>query len=103
MNPTQWFLGKPEIIFVVSCGFFIVYLIINSLRLSRRKLSSVRSWSLLIPAVAWLLFAIWEWFYTTKENPIRVDLLLVYPVLIVASIFGLSVSISSLISSFLKK
>jgi hypothetical protein len=62
-----------------------------------------RIWPLLIPAIAWMLFAIWEWFCTVKEYDIRVDLLLIYPVLIVVSIFGISVSIGSLVSSLLKK
>ncbi|MCK4914233.1 MAG: hypothetical protein KAI59_06630 [Planctomycetes bacterium] len=100
MNPMEWFFWKPERIFAVSFAFFLGYLVI---RLFNRKLSSAKSWPLLIPAIAWILFGIWEWFCTVKEYNIRVDLLLIYPILIAISVFGLSMSISSLISSFLKK
>jgi hypothetical protein len=100
MNPLEWFFWKPERAFAVSCIFFLGYLVI---RLLSRKPSSARSWPLLIPAIAWALFAIWEWFCAVKEYNIRVDLFLIYPILIVVSVFGLSMSISSLISNFLKK
>ncbi len=100
MYPMELFVREPGRIFAVSCIFFFGYFII---RLFSRKLSSVRSWPLLIPAITWGLYAIWEWFCTVKKGNIRVDLFLIYPILIVVSIFGLSVSIGSVTSSFLKK
>jgi len=100
MNPTEWFFWKPERIFAVSCIFFLGYFVI---RLFGRKLPSARSRPLLIPAIAWALFAVWELFCTVKQYNIRVDLFLIYPILIVVSIFGLSVSIGSLITSFFNK
>jgi hypothetical protein len=99
MKLMEWFFWRPERILVVSLAFFLGYLVIHTFRY---KWSSVRSWPLLIPAIAWILFAIWERHCTIKESNIRVDLLLIYPVLIVVSIFGISVSIGSLISNFLK-
>jgi len=100
MNPMELFLGKPGRILIVSCGFFLGYLIMC---LYGRKLPSVRCWPLLIPAIAWGLFAIWEWYCTVNKYDIRIDLFLIYPVLIIISVFGLSVSVGSLISSFFKK
>ena len=100
MNSMEWFFWSPERIFVVSCGFFLGYFVI---RLFSRKLLFIWSWPLLIPAVAWALFAVWELFSTVKQYNIRVDLFLIYPLLIVVSIFGLSVSIGSLITSLFKK
>ena len=100
MNQIEWFFWKPERIFAVSCAFFLGYFVI---RLFGRKLSSVRSRPLLIPAIAWALFAVWELFCSVQQFNIRVDLFLIYPVLIIVSIFGLSASIGSLISSLFKK
>lgn len=100
MNSMEWFFWKPEKFFAVSCVFFLAYLII---RLLGRKLPSVQSWPLLVPAITWALFAAWELFCTLEKTNIRVDLFFIYPVLIVVSIFGLSISIGSLISSILKK
>ena len=72
-----------------DCGcilrFFVGYL---GLRMFRRKFSSVQDWPLLIPAVIWGLFAIWEWHCKAQQYNIRVDLLLFYPVLIIVSIAG---------------
>jgi hypothetical protein len=98
-----WFAWKPQMALAISGVFFIGGLIIILLRLNNRKLSSVRIWPILIPAITWALYSIWEWFCTVKRHNIRVDLILIYPFLIGFSIFGLSVSISSLISSYFKK
>ena len=98
--PMGWFVWKPGRVFAVSFVFFLCYLVVC---LFKRKLSAVLSWPLLITAITWGLYAILEWSCTIKKCNIRVDLFLIYPVLIVVSILGLSVSIGSLISSFLKK
>jgi hypothetical protein len=100
MNLMEWFLWKPERAFVVSCVFFLGY---SAMRLLKRRFSTVRSWPLLVPAFAWMLFALWEWFCAIKKYNIRVDLFFIYPILIVASVYGLSVSIGSLTSGFLRK
>lgn len=100
LYPMGWFVRNPERILAISCVFFLGYFIISSFS---RKLSSVRSWPLLIPAITWGLYAIWEWFCVIKKGNIRIDLFLIYPILIVASILGLSMSISSLVSNIFKK
>lgn len=100
MNTIEGFLGSPTIIFAVSCVFFLSYLVIYVLAC---KWSFVRSWPLLIVAVAWALFAVWELFCTVKEYNIRVDLFVICPVLIAVTIFGVFVSVGSLASSLLKK
>ena len=100
MNIMEWFVGQPGRIFVISCIFFLGYFV---MRLLGRKLPSLRSWPLLVPAIAWVLFAVWELFCSAQQYDIRVDLFFIYPILIVVSIFGLSVSIGSLITSFFKK
>ena len=83
--PIQPFVWHPERIVVVSCVFFVSYF---GLRIFRRKVSSVQNWPLLIPAVIWGSFAIWEWYCKAQRYNIRVDLLLIYPVLITVSIAG---------------
>ena len=47
--------------------------------------------ALLIPAIAWLLYAVWEWVVTrsSPEANIRVDLLLIIPIVIIATIVGI--------------
>jgi hypothetical protein len=100
MNPIEWFFWKPERAFAVSCAFFFGYLLV---RLFNRKSSFARSWPLLIPAITWGFYAIWECYCTVQKYNIRVDLLLIYPILIVVSVFGLSVIIGSLTSSFFEK
>ena len=46
---------------------------------------------LIIPAVAWLLWAAWEWAILTfsPEADIRVDLLIIIPLVMIASAAGL--------------
>jgi hypothetical protein len=100
LYPMGWFVRNPERAFAVSCGFFLGYLVV---RLFSLKSSSVRSWPLLAAAITWVLYALLEWVCTIKKDNIRVDLFLIYPVLLVVSILGLSMSISSLISSFSKR
>lgn len=100
MNQIEWLFWSPERIFVVSGGFFLGYFVI---RLFSRKLPFIRSWPLLIPAIAWALFTLWELYCRVQKFNIRVDLFFIYPVLIIVSIFGLSVSIGSLILSLFKK
>ena len=87
--PIQPFVWHPERIVVVSCAFFVTYF---ALRLLRHKFSSVRDWPVLIPAIIWGLFAVWEWYCKVQRYNIRVDLLLIYPILITVSITGLFLS-----------
>lgn len=87
--PIQPFVWHPERIVAVSCAFFVIHFV---LRLLHHKFSSVRDWPVLVPAIIWALFAIWEWYCKEQQYNIRVDLLLIYPVLIIVSIGGLLLS-----------
>lgn len=100
MNPMEWFVWKPERIFMVSLVFFLGYLTIY---LFSRKRPAVRSYPLLISFVTWITYGVWELFCSVQQYNIRVDLLFIYPVLIIVSIFGISASVGSLISNLLKK
>ena len=98
--PVQTFLWHPGRIAVVSfvflLGFFIMLLL-------NRRYSLCRYWALFICAVVWALFAVWECYCKSQQYNIRVDLLLIYPILMVTGIFGLVSSIVSLVSGFRKK
>ena len=50
-----------------------------------------RATALLVPAAAWLLYAAWEWLITVRspEANIRIDLLVLWPVLAILSIWFL--------------
>ena len=47
------------------------------------------STALLVPTIGWALYAVWEWFVVTRspEANIRVDLLIIWPVLLILSIW----------------
>ena len=51
-----------------------------------------RSGALLVPATAWLLWALWEWVIAvfSPEADIRVDLLLIIPIVLILSGFGIA-------------
>lgn len=78
------FVGKPLNILAVALVFLAVHLL-----LSRSTLGTGRHprW-LLLAAAAWALYAAWEWLVKvrTPEADIRVDLLILWPVMLVASI-----------------
>lgn len=94
------FVGKPELILAVSGIFFFAYFLI---RLLGRKLPSMLAWPLLMPAIAWTLFAVWEMYCTLQQYNIRVDLFLIYPFLIVVTFLGFIVSIAGMILSLFKQ
>ncbi len=78
------FVGKPLNILAIAAIFVIGFLVwqftpVGSGRLAR---------PLLIAAVAWGLYALWEWLVQvrTPEANIRVDLMLIWPVLVILSV-----------------
>lgn len=77
---------KPLNILIVAAVFGIVYAV-------RRTTAGAESRTgvLLVAVAGWLLYAAWEWLVMTRtpEANIRVDLLLVWPVLLVLSVWGL--------------
>ena len=81
------FVGKPLNIFVVSAVFFAGYLLLRLTILGGGR----RYGPLLAAAIAWALYAAWEWLVLvrTPEANIRVDLLAIWPVLAIFSVWAL--------------
>jgi hypothetical protein len=79
------FVQNPAWIALIGGLFFVAYLFL-------RGNPQRRSRALLVPATAWLLWAVWEWAITvfSPEANIRVDLLLIIPVVLIASGFGIA-------------
>jgi hypothetical protein len=77
---------KPLNIVIVAAVFGILYAV-------RRITAGAECHTglLLVAVVGWLLYAAWEWLVMTRtpEANIRVDLLLIWPVLLVLSVWGL--------------
>jgi hypothetical protein len=81
------FIAKPLNILAMAALFFTGYL---ALRFSAPG-AGRRPRPLLVPAVAWVLYALWEWLVhvLTPEANIRVDLLLIWPALAIISAWAL--------------
>ena len=81
------FVGKPQNILVVAIVFLCAYLV---LRLTRLRMAR-HPHLLLVPSIAWGLYAAWEWlvYLKTPEANIRVDLLVLWPVLAILSVWAL--------------
>ena len=79
------FVGKPLNILVLAVLFLAGYLVLRftALGISRHPRS------LLIATTAWGLYAAWEWLVQIKtpEANIRVDLMLIWPVVLIISIW----------------
>lgn len=77
------FVGKPLNIAFVALVFLAGYFVMRS-GLAGASRNSRALW---MAVVAWLLYAIWEWLvvWRTPEANIRVDLLLIWPVLAILS------------------
>ena len=78
--------GKPLNILVVSAVIMIIYLIIRINRPENIRLHR----SFLVLTIAWCLYAAWEWLvlFHTPEANIRVDLLIIWPILAFLSILA---------------
>lgn len=79
--------GKPESILIVSIAFFVAYLVPRFTMPANRR----RFRSLLIASIAWGVYAAWEWLVQAKspEANIRVDLLVIWPILAILSAWAL--------------
>jgi hypothetical protein len=79
------FVQKPLNILAIAAVFALGYLLLRFTPAGENKQAS----ALLVPAVAWALYAAWEWLivWRTPEANIRVDLLLIWPVLLVLSVW----------------
>jgi len=78
--------GKPLSILVVAALFALGYL-----RVRTSGAGGGQPRWLLVAAVAWALYAAWEWLVLIKtpEADIRADLLLIWPVLAILSAWAL--------------
>ena len=86
------FVQNPAGIFLVSGIFFVAYVLLRNMR------GVGRVQPLLWAALAWAIWAVWEFFVlrSTPEADIRVDLLLIIPVVI-------GLSIAAVVLLFVKK
>lgn len=84
---TSLFVGKPQNILAAAVVFLAGYLAFRftALGISRHPRP------LLIASVAWGLYAAWEWLVQVKtpEANIRIDLLVLWPVLAILSAWAL--------------
>jgi hypothetical protein len=86
------FVEHPERSALVAGIFFVLWL------LFRNRGAGSNTWrdrGLLIPATAWSLYAIYEFVvnWATPEADIRVDMLLIVPILLVATIAGIVLAV----------
>ena len=81
------FLGKPQHILAVAVVFLVGYLVLRLTPIG----NAGHPRSLLIASTAWGLYAVWEWLVLIKtpQANIRVDLLVIIPVLTILSTWAL--------------
>lgn len=79
--------GKPQNILAVALAFGVATLILRFTALGIGR----RLRPLLIASIAWGLYAAWEWLVQVKtpEANIRIDLLVIWPVLLFLSVRAL--------------
>ena len=81
------FVGKPKNILVVAIVFLTSYLVLRFAALGVAR----NSRPLLIVSIAWIIYSAWELLVQTKtpEANIRVDLLVIWPILAILSAWAL--------------
>jgi hypothetical protein len=81
------FVGKPQNILVVAILFLTGYLVLRFAVLGIAR----NTRPLIISSIAWALYSAWELLVQTKtpEANIRVDLLVIWPVLAILSAWAL--------------
>jgi hypothetical protein len=79
------FVGKPLNILIVAAIFLLMYLIVRFVVHS----ASLHSNPFLVIAITWGVYALWEWLVITQtpEANIRVDLLVIWPILAVLTVW----------------
>ena len=85
--PIQPFVGHPERVAVVAALCFIAFALVL---LRARKGHRLRAWPLLVPTLLWTLFIPWEAYCKAGGHNIRVDLLLIWPMLVIATVGGIA-------------
>jgi hypothetical protein len=81
-SPIKPFVAHPERIAAVASALLVMFLVLG---ISRRTWP----WPLLSATGCWAAFALWEWVILPQEADIRVDLLLIYPVLLLVTFWAL--------------
>jgi len=78
---------KPLNILIVAVAFAVGYLV----RRFAFEGDPIQSRMLLVATVGWALYAAWEWLVMTRtpEADIRVDLMVIWPVLLALSVWGI--------------
>ena len=78
------FVGRPIPILAIAAVFLAAYIVLRRTRLG----SDSHPWPLLVAAAAWTVYAAWEWLILirTPEANIRVDLIVIWPLLLIVSI-----------------
>ena len=79
------FVQQPASIVFVAGIFFVAYAVLRNSPMG----SGRRPRALLVPAFAWCLYALWELVVLVRspEANIRLDLLAIWPLLLVVSVF----------------
>ena len=79
------FVGRPLNILALAVIFLVGHLVLRFTSLGSRR----HPRSLLVASAAWGLYAVWEWLVVifTPEANIRVDLILIWPVLLIVTIW----------------
>ncbi|HWM91543.1 MAG TPA: hypothetical protein VN493_12325 [Thermoanaerobaculia bacterium] len=84
--PLEAFVWHPERIFLMAGVLCLLFLLLHWLRR--------RAWPVLSVAIAWGLWAPWEAYCKAGGFNIRIDLFLIGPVLLIATIGGLIVGLT---------
>jgi len=78
------FVQRPDVIVSVAGAFAIAHAVLRTAPVGRSRKPS----ALLVPTAAWGIYAAWEFWVGLRspEANIRVDLLLIWPLLLVISV-----------------
>ena len=76
---------RPLNILVVAAVFLVAFLVLRFTSFGEGKQAA----ALLVPVIGWGLYVAWEWLVMarTPEANIRVDLMVIWPVLLVLSVW----------------
>lgn len=82
----EWLVGKPATIALIGAVFAGAFFVRQA-----TAGASTHARALLIAAAGWLLYAAWEWLVLvrTPDADMRVDLLVIWPVMAIVSIWAL--------------
>lgn len=82
-----WLVQQPQHIAAVALGFAALWILARATVLRDAPKSNL----LWVPALMWLAYAAWEWLVLVKtpEANIRVDLLVIWPVIGVVTLWAL--------------